>query len=114
MSRWQTIRRGGVIPATPGCYVVYVGGDICYIGSSQNLRQRLKRYWIKRRLKYRRVRSRLLQPTGLAWTPWGPHSVESIVIKVKVSRRRGDWLMWEHRLIARLQPFFNRAGTIDE
>lgn len=86
------------IPDQPGVYVVYFGGRPVYVGQSNNLRARIARHNI--RLGYARN----------IITPWGDvHEDEGVTAKIKVSRRLGDWAMWEIRLIHRLQPKFNKT-----
>jgi excinuclease UvrABC nuclease subunit len=112
-SRWCEVRRGN-IPHGPGTYVVYQDGKVVYVGSTTNLKHRVRVYF---------TRNRPAVPSyddmGGYWkdvarpfcTPWGfEHDGTRIRVKVKVSRRLGDWLMWEWRLISRLQPKYNRAG----
>lgn len=113
MSRWKEIERVRcAFPRGSGVYVVY-HDDIVYVGSSTDLSKRCRVYWKKPRsnkweydIGDTPVRERK------QWrTPFGFVAAESIRIKVKRSRRIGDWLMWEYRLIRRLQPEWNRAGV---
>ncbi len=76
-----------------GCYAIYRGSSLIYIGSTSNLRQRLQSHW--------RAAAR-----------WRTSATEPLSIKVKPSRRRGDWLMIEYRLILRLCPKMNRMHNI--
>ena len=71
------------IPSVPGCYAIFTGRLLLYIGSSTNLRDRLTNH--NRNLGF-------------------PAHCE---IRVRPARRAGDWLMVEYRLIGRLQPPLN-------
>ena len=88
----------GNAPAKPGVYAIYFDDEVVYIGQSNNLLARLTRHQI--RYGYaRNIR-----------TPWGdlPDSVR-VHCKYRISRRLGDWAMWEIRLIHRLKPRFNKT-----
>lgn len=80
MSYWKMVF---LPPMKPGVYVV-IGretGKVEYVGSSVNLYLRVSQHkWMRE-------------------GDW--------VVKVKPSRRKGDWLMEEYRLIERLQPTRN-------
>jgi len=84
------------LPRVAGVYVIYVGKAAVYVGQSVNVANRLAAHNI--RFGYGRH----------IHTPWGdvPDNYP-ITAKVKLSRRMGDWAMWEIRLIARLKPQFN-------
>lgn len=84
-------------PAVGGCYAIYLDGKLSYIGQSVNLRSRLSSY-----------RIRPTYGTGY-FTPWG--QVADVAVKVKIGHRYGDWAMRELRLIRRLQPSMNCAGS---
>lgn len=86
LHRWDhfTITHG--IPSIPCCYVIYLDGVLSYVGSTINLRQRIRHHAQKRK----------------AWQ--GKHWL----IKAKRSIQFGDWLMAEIRLIKRLNPPFNK------
>lgn len=85
-------------PDEAGCYVIYFDGAIGYIGQSVCLSTRISQYRIHRNIF-----------GGKEWvTPWG--SFDSVVIKFKLGRRYGDWLMREARLIRRLKPPMNTHG----
>ena len=85
------------LPVTRCCYAIYFDGDLKYIGSTSNLRNRFCGHSIRH---------------GYAkniHTPWGDFSnTTKIELKYKASIKYGDWLMIEARLIKRLQPEFNR------
>ena len=85
-------------PARPGVYAIFVGGTVVYVGSSLNMKAR----FVGHRFRYGYARNII--------TPWGDFpddGASSVTCKFRVSRRLGDWLMWEFRLIRRLQPMFN-------
>jgi hypothetical protein len=104
MSYWQRFKvmsYGGSngrmsIPALPGVYVIYFNDRPVYAGQSANVRTRIGSH------KFRFGYGRNIH------TPWAdiPDTV-SVTTKVKITRRLGDWAMWEIRLIARLHPEFN-------
>jgi excinuclease UvrABC nuclease subunit len=100
MSYWQALNvfRNFDTPAVPGCYVIYFDGVPVYVGQSNNLRSRLSRHNFRHSY------------ACSVHTPWGelPNKVV-ITAKYKASRRRGDWAMWELRLIHRLKPDFNQT-----
>ena len=73
-------------PETPGVYAFVIAGRVHYVGSSLNLASRLR--------------------THLLHSPL----LHAATVKIKRSRRFGDWLMWEARLIRRLRPAGNARG----
>lgn len=80
-------------PSSPGVYAVYLDGILSYIGSSNNIEARLRGYNIR---------------PGYApgfFSFWGRHN--DLKIKARVSKRDGEWLMREYRLIQRLTPPLN-------
>lgn len=108
MSHWLEVHKGQ-LPRGPGVYVVYQDGVVVYVGSTTVLSDRCRVYRRKASGIQKNYGER--DPNeGCLWTPWGPVAPGAIRIKVKQSRRLGDWLMWEYRLISRLQPRYNRAG----
>ena len=90
---WRVISRLGEVPQA-GCYAVYHDGQLVYIGSSVSLPKRVQQYVVTS------PRKRAQNVNG------GARRVDGVVVTVKVtgSRRRGDWLMREYRLIQRLKP----------
>ena len=83
MFRWRECDLSHV-PMAPGCYAIYHDGELVYIGSSQRLAERLDTH---------------------------PHRVigdVAVRIKIALSRRKGEGLMREFRLIQRLRPSLNR------
>lgn len=87
-----------VIPRAPGVYVIFHAGRPIYVGQSTDLRTRVLSY------NFRPGYSRVVL------TPWGPLDDDgSFHCRYRVSRKRGDWLMWEFRLIVRLKPQFNKS-----
>lgn len=88
----------GKVPRAPGVYVIYFDDKPVYVGQSNDLSARIGRHNIM---------------PGYArniHTPWGavPDSVK-VIAKIRRTRRLGDWAMLEIRLIARLQPQFNKT-----
>jgi excinuclease UvrABC nuclease subunit len=81
------------LPHDPGCYAIYVDGDLAYIGQTVNLRLRFRRYHFHR------------DASNDIVTPWG--TFKDVKFKICFSRKYGDWAMRELRLIRRLQPRFN-------
>jgi hypothetical protein len=86
------------VPDRPAVYAIYLGGELVYIGQSANLRNRLQGHYI--RFGY----------ANNIRTPWGdfPATVR-VSGKAKITKRFGDWAMWELRLIERLRPTFNKT-----
>ena len=84
------------IPIVACCYVIYFDGELKYIGSTNNLRNRFSGHAIR----YGYWKDLI--------TPWRDFDLPvEMIIKYAPSRRYGDWLMREARLIRRLQPAFN-------
>lgn len=98
-SSWQEVRSGIDVPTEPGYYALYSGKVLVYIGSTTNLRIRLGKHLCVRR-SYSSAHGDWIQPKNPITRA-----------KFKVSRRLGDWLMGEWRLITRLQPKNNSAGV---
>ena len=97
---WQEVdlmeRRRG-LPILSCCYALYFDGELKYIGSTNNLRNRFSGHAIR----YGYGRNII--------SPWCNVSDEcKITIKFKPSRKYGDWTMIESRLVMRLQPEFNQ------
>ena len=90
-------------PDIPACYAIYCDGELVYIGQSYRLSSRLSSYHI-----HINIWGTASDPRIWA-TPWG--QFETVRVKFKRSRRYGDWLMREARLIRRLQPRFNAYGV---
>lgn len=85
------------LPSVACCYAVYLDGVLRYIGSTSDLRNRFTGHGFRH--SYGRT----------FITPWGEFDLPlSITIKYSPSRRHGDWLMREARLIRRLKPSFNK------
>lgn len=85
-------------PPKPGVYVIYFDDEVVYIGQSNNLLARIARH------RFRHGYARNIR------TPWAdvPDTVR-VYCKYRISRRLGDWAMWEIRLIHRLKPRFNKT-----
>jgi hypothetical protein len=85
------------LPAAACAYAVFFDDGLVYIGSSVDVRNRFSEH------KIRHGYSRNIV------TPWGDVPDQTkIILKIKRSRRLGDWAMWEIRLIQRLRPSFNK------
>lgn len=87
----------GRVPKGPGCYAVYFGNDLVYVGSSYQVRNRLSGH-------------RFDSCRYSAWTqtPWG--SAAKVTVKVRATKKYGEWLMLEARLLRRLAPRHNVRG----
>ena len=84
------------LPIVPCCYAIYLNGSLKYIGSTNNLRNRFSGH----AFRYSYGKSFI--------TPWGDFPLPlNFSIKYRPSKKYGDWLMIEARLIKRLQPVFN-------
>lgn len=84
-----------IIPKISCCYSIYLNQKLVYIGSTYDLRERIFAHSLK---------------PGYAKdinTPWGLYPCESLVIKYRPSKKHGDWLMFEARLIRKIKPIFN-------
>lgn len=88
VSDYEFQRRAGV-------YVIFSGPAVVYVGSSVDMVARMSSYQVRRWGK-RHCPS----------VPWA--GLPDIKIKVKYTRKYGEWLMVELRLIERLKPKFNR------
>ena len=85
------------LPRCAGVYAIYFDGELVYIGQSNNIANRFSEH------KFRHGYARCIR------TPWADIDENTVItVKVKRSRRLGDWAMWEIRLIHRLKPFYNR------
>lgn len=89
---WREVARVADVPFVAGCYAIYHDGQLVYVGSSSRLKQRIS--------VYLNQRGRGAKSGGS--TPPSPDV--RVVVKVTGSRRLGDWLMREYRLIQRLRP----------
>lgn len=88
------------IPPVSCVYAVYFDADLVYVGSSVDVRNRFSEH----KIRYGYAKNII--------TPWcDVPSWTRITLKIKRSIRRGDWAMWEIRLIHRLRPTFNRQHT---
>lgn len=87
----------GSLPRFGGVYAVYFEDALVYVGSSTDIANRFSEHKIRHGYAKNII------------TPWAvvPDTTR-ITVKVKRSLRRGDWAMWEIRLIHRLRPAFNR------
>jgi hypothetical protein len=101
-SRWEALDWDHVVghdfPQDAGVYAFICNGRVVYVGSSVCLARRIKSHGL---------RYCVFSPVII--TPWG--RFDSVVVKLKVSRRYGDWLMDEARLLHRLKPVGNINGV---
>lgn len=108
-TRWILVNpaQHGAMPAAAGVYVIYLNGEPVIVGQSQNMRQRFGTASNGHNIRYGYAHN--------IHTPWGTfddfeHGLDSVTCKYRLSRRWGDILMWEARLILKLQPRFNQRG----
>ena len=85
------------LPRSAGVYAIYFNGRLVYVGQSCDIANRFSEH---------RFRYSYANTISTPWTELPSDAV--ITVKVKASRRLGDWAMWEIRLIARLRPLYNR------
>lgn len=96
-AQYQMFGARGSLPRIAGVYAVYFDSALVYIGSSVDIANRFSEHKIRHGYGRNII------------TPWGDVPAETaITLKVKRSRVRGDWAMWEIRLIHRLRPVHNR------
>jgi hypothetical protein len=99
MSKWKRFTlnpKKEQFPNKPCVYAIYIAGHLVYVGQTNSLSNRFGGHAF--RYGYAKV----------LITPWGEFDQDiEVVIKAKFSERRGDWAMWEIRLIHRLKPMFN-------
>jgi excinuclease UvrABC nuclease subunit len=99
-SAWKTYRIGiDEIPKGPGCYAVYADSRMIYVGQSSDVRKRFSNHKID-----------LCRYSEFVQTPWG--IFREITVKIRISKKFGDWAMIESRLIKRLTPSMNCLGSI--
>lgn len=85
------------LPRCAGVYAIYFDDELVYIGQSVDIYNRFSEHSIR----YGYAQNII--------TPWGDlPSTAKVRVKVKRSRRLGDWAMHEIRLIHRLRPRLNR------
>ena len=88
--------------ARPGCYAIVLDGVVVYIGQSEDVRGRLQIH-----LRHTRLNIFGRPDRDPMWiTPLG--NCDTLTLKFKPGRRRGDWLMREYRLLHRLRPRLNK------
>lgn len=100
-SNWKAVDMDDIdhcFPSVAACYAVYCNGRLCYVGSTENLRDRMRGHGIE----YARYSASIN-------TPWG--TFDSVKVKYRPFWKYGDWAMRELRLIRKLQPLFNRLGV---
>lgn len=91
MSDWREIDFMRRLPERACCYVLYDQGGPAYVGSTINLKRRIAR------------------GTHHRCDPMNPAN-GVVKMKVKWTKKMGDWLMFEYRLQQRLRP--HRNGLI--
>lgn len=90
-----------------GCYAIYRGKKLWYIGQSENVRRRIAGY------RFENFPGPDEFFHGFTRTPWGDWSWSDseLTAKVVYARRFGEQLMTEARLIRRLRPLMNKRGV---
>ena len=88
----------GFPPRKPACYVIYLDGQLSYIGQASDVAKRLSSHGIR------------VGSSNCVHTKWGAFS--GVVVKVRFGDRLGDWAMREIRLIDRIQPHLNCVGSV--
>lgn len=96
-SAWTTEQPTMPFPSIPACYVVFLNGQVGYIGQTVNLSSRMRNY---------QFRSGYGDNETIS--TFGFHS--NCYVKYRITRRFGDWAMVELRLIRRLHPELNCLG----
>lgn len=98
--RWRSydlLAGANPLPRAAGVYVIFIDDEAVYVGSSVNVAVRF--YEHKFRYGY----------GNNIITPWGDlRNDRKVSVRVRRSKRLGDWAMWEIRLIHRLKPRFNQ------
>ena len=97
-----------LLPDQPGCYALSFAGRVVYVGMSGCLRDRLSAHGI----------ANVPGPNmfdGWVSTPWGnlPWSDGQLTGRVRVTETADQALAIEKKLIARLNPQFNKVGRTD-
>lgn len=85
------------LPDVPAVYVFVLDSRYLFVGSTESLRKRMGSHDIRH------------SHGGELLTPWGQCS--TVQMRYRQSRRLGDWLMDEFRLIRKLQPVLNCQGS---
>ena len=104
-SRWKSVIISDfsvgwykLLPEVAACYAIYKNsGELVYIGSTKNLSERMAGH-------------RHGGPNGKPRSSMKISEMRQMVIKYKTSKRYGEWLMTEARLIRRLKPPLNFNG----
>ena len=92
------LRHNAPWPRVACVYAIYHRNSLIYVGSTENLRQRLRNHFKTRSWRDRRM----------VCTPWGKCLASELFVKFRPSKKLGDWLMREYRLINRLKPRCNQ------
>jgi len=99
MTKWEVCRYWNA-PECAGVYVIFADDEPIYVGSSGNLKSRLRSH-------------RVIPGYGTGVdTPWGRvPGARDCHIRIKRAQKYGEWAMIELRLIKRLSPRFNVVGV---
>lgn len=101
---WFKFQLHDNFPSIPCCYVVYLDGEPCYIGSTVNFYKRFTDH-------HHRIISKSYAEDGqlkLKYiSKWGVF--DDAYIKVRFSDFLGDWAQKEIYLINRIKPKFNKT-----
>ena len=82
----------------PCVYCVKIDGIVVYVGSTRRFRSR----FYEHKFRYSYGKTVIL--------PWCEINVgQTLTVKIKQSRKYGDWAMDEIRLIRKLKPIYNKA-----
>lgn len=85
----------GSFPRCAACYVFIVDNRCVYVGSTVNMNVRMRAH-----------RNPARDRTPIPWKH------QDILVKYRPSKKYGDWLMLELRLIRRLKPVGNQKGVL--
>lgn len=98
MSRWKkytpALYECDEMPPAGGVYVIFLDGELAYIGQSTNLSKRMKAYGVRATLG------------GSVQSTFGLY--KDITIKFREGKQYGEWAMAELRLLRRLNPRLNK------
>lgn len=86
---------GWSLPARPGVYAVFFEGRLFYIGSTRNLRHRIRNH----KIDFARYSHKIN-------TPWG--YADEVTIKYRLENELGEAAMVEIKLINRIKPPKNK------
>ena len=113
------------VPTSPGVYVIYsfeqeiaIWAYLCYVGSSQNMRVRLRQHFRVRDIS---MTDPVVGQLDYYWisqekhenrddAPMGPGPCW-YAVKYKTFHKPGEWLAKEYRLIQRMRPPCNKQAV---